>query len=75
MVHDHQQAVLVSPIHTVTHVCVDKFGLSFPIKGFADTVKHPRGILGYGFEGLESIEGSLGEITWKVQGHLGGFYS
>ncbi|KNZ61955.1 hypothetical protein VP01_132g8 [Puccinia sorghi] len=59
----------------VITVVQDSMGMDQTENGFADTVKHPRGILGYGFEGLESIEGSLGEITWKVQGHLGGFYS
>ncbi|KAA1121604.1 hypothetical protein PGTUg99_033375 [Puccinia graminis f. sp. tritici] len=54
-------------------VVQDSMGMDQTEDGFSDTVKHPRGILGYKFEG-QGVEDSLGEISWKVQGQLGGFY-
>ncbi|PLW22907.1 hypothetical protein PCASD_12028 [Puccinia coronata f. sp. avenae] len=56
----------------VITVVQDSMGMDQTEDGFSDTVKHPRGILGYRFEG-QSVEDSLGEISWKVQGQLGGF--
>ncbi|KAI7964969.1 hypothetical protein MJO29_003067 [Puccinia striiformis f. sp. tritici] len=55
-------------------VVQDSMGMDQTEDGFSDTVKHPRGILGYKFEG-QSVESSFEEISWKVQGHLGGFYN
>lgn len=56
----------------VITVVQDSMGMDQTEDGFSDTVKHPRGILGYKFEG-EDVEDYLDEITWKVQGQLGGF--
>ncbi|OAV99770.1 hypothetical protein PTTG_00467 [Puccinia triticina 1-1 BBBD Race 1] len=57
----------------VITVVQDSMGMDQTEDGFSDTVKHPRGILGYKLEG-PGAEDIFEEISWKVQGHLGGFY-
>ncbi|MBW0474912.1 hypothetical protein O181_014627 [Austropuccinia psidii MF-1] len=57
----------------VITVVQDSMGMDLTEDGFADTIKHPRGILGYKLE-VPKSQGSSEPLMWKVQGHLGGFY-
>ncbi|KAG0150443.1 hypothetical protein CROQUDRAFT_652372 [Cronartium quercuum f. sp. fusiforme G11] len=58
--------------HNVITIVQDSMGMDEVEGGFSDTVKHPRGILGYRFNGA-AVDRS-DEILWKVQGQLGGFH-
>ncbi|KAH9815868.1 family 35 glycoside hydrolase [Melampsora americana] len=58
--------------HNIITIVQDSMGMDQTEEGFSDTVKHPRGILGYRFENVDLNQ--FGEIKWKLQGQLGGFY-
>lgn len=58
--------------HNVITIVQDSMGMDQTEGGFSDTVKHPRGILGYRFENVDVNQ--FDEIQWKLQGQLGGFY-